>query len=279
MLTFVRWIGAAIVIAAIHAGAAWIILHWQSSHAEPSGAAPAIMIDLAPLPIAPAAPEQEVAPGPQVTEAQPEPAPEPPAEEPAPATPEPPPPVEDEFPEIPLPPEAEVRLPEPPVIDKDAATLTPPPPRRPTPQVREPPQRRRTIERQRPVTPDRPRQTQTTAPPRVDAQRDARMAAPSAGGGTSSAVSPASWRGSLVAHLNRHKRFPPGASGTGTATVSFTINRSGQVLSARLVRSSGDPVLDREAVALLNRASPVPAPPAGLGGGSISLSVPVRFNR
>ena len=82
-----------------------------------------------------------------------------------------------------------------------------------------------------------------------------------------------------MAHLNRYKRFPPGAISSGNTSIAFTISRSGQVLSSRLVRSSGEGVLDQEAVALPRRASPVPAPPPSVGGASISLSVPIRFDR
>ncbi|MDP3321632.1 MAG: energy transducer TonB, partial [Bosea sp. (in: a-proteobacteria)] len=93
-----------------------------------------------------------------------------------------------------------------------------------------------------------------------------------------SAASRASWRGTLLAHLNRYKRFPGGAN-PGTVQVSFSIDRSGRVLTARLVRGSGDALLDEEAVAMIRRASPVPAPPEGLGGGTIALAVPVKFSR
>ena len=80
-----------------------------------------------------------------------------------------------------------------------------------------------------------------------------------------------------MAHLNRHKRFPPGG-GRGTASVAFSIDRAGRVLSARLVRSSGDATLDQEAVALARRASPVPPPPPNVGnGGNVLLAVPIRF--
>jgi protein TonB len=72
-------------------------------------------------------------------------------------------------------------------------------------------------------------------------------------------------------HLNRYKRYPSGAAGTGTASVAFTIARSGQVLSARLIGSSGNPALDAEAVSLPRHASPVPAPPPDFGGGVLAL--------
>jgi periplasmic protein TonB len=61
--------------------------------------------------------------------------------------------------------------------------------------------------------------------------------------------------------------------------VAFTIDRSGRVLSARLIRSSGSAVLDQEAVSLARRASPVPPPPPNIGGGTIVVTVPVRFSR
>ncbi|XSC43183.1 energy transducer TonB [Bradyrhizobium sp. RDT10] len=47
----------------------------------------------------------------------------------------------------------------------------------------------------------------------------------------------------------------------GTVVVAFVVNRSGGVVSSRLVRSSGDPVMDAKAVSTPRSASPVPAPP------------------
>jgi len=89
---------------------------------------------------------------------------------------------------------------------------------------------------------------------------------------------PANWQSMLMAHLERHKRYPPGARARGAhgiAYVRFTIDGAGNVLSARLVRSSGYAELDREAVALVRRASPVPPPPPGANR---IITVPVRFN-
>ena len=59
-------------------------------------------------------------------------------------------------------------------------------------------------------------------------------------------------------------------------SVAFAINRAGAVVSARLISSSGDHALDEEAVALLHRASPVPAPPPQLSAGVITLTVPIN---
>lgn len=63
----------------------------------------------------------------------------------------------------------------------------------------------------------------------------------------------------------------------GVSTVAFSIDRSGRVLSAQIVKSSGSVTLDKEAVALTQRASPVPAPPSDLLGSKLYLKVPISF--
>ena len=45
------------------------------------------------------------------------------------------------------------------------------------------------------------------------------------------------WRAAIAAHLNQHKRYP--GSGAGISTITFSVDRSGKVLSARLLKSSG----------------------------------------
>lgn len=95
--------------------------------------------------------------------------------------------------------------------------------------------------------------------------------------GGSSSVSPAKWTSRLLAHLKRRQRYPAGARSRreqGTAYVRFGIDEAGVVLSVRLARSSGFRELDTEAVAMVKRASPVPAPPPGVNR---SLTVPVSF--
>jgi protein TonB len=110
-------------------------------------------------------------------------------------------------------------------------------------------------------------------------QRRGRPRRPNSSSGASLAATLATWKGELVAHLNRFKRFPANAASSGTASVAFAINRAGAGVSARLISSSGDRALDEEAVALLHRASPPPPPPAQMGGSVISLTVPIRFDR
>lgn len=98
----------------------------------------------------------------------------------------------------------------------------------------------------------------------------------SAGWGTN--VSPAGWQSRLLAHLERRKRYPSASKSRGeqgTAYVRFRIDEAGNVVSVSLARSSGFPALDEEVVAMVHRASPVPAPPPGVNK---NITVPVRFS-
>jgi len=267
---------AALVVASAHGAAGWVIANWQRAEAAVGAPPAAVMIELAPLAVAPEAPPQEVAPGPEMVEAQPE--PEPPPPEPVIEKPDPvePPPPEPEPVKLP---EPEIKIPELPALPDAAAVLAPPLKEEPRPKPPEvkPKPKPRVAERPKPVRPDKPKAEQATAPVAQD-QVAPRAAAPNSGASSASPAAQASWRGSLIAHLNRFKRFPNGAS-PGTVQVAFSIDRGGRVLSARLVRGSGDTALDEEAVAMIRRASPVPAPPDGIGGSAVALAVPVRFSR
>ncbi|MGX9425457.1 MULTISPECIES: energy transducer TonB family protein [Bradyrhizobium] len=121
--------------------------------------------------------------------------------------------------------------------------------------------------------------TQSHAAVQAQAQvhRSDRSAAAQTASGVSS-VSPANWQSLLMAHLERRKRYPPGAQSRGergVAYVRFTIDDRGNVLSASLARSSGFAELDQEVLALVRRASPVPTPPADANR---AITAPVRFN-
>jgi len=55
------------------------------------------------------------------------------------------------------------------------------------------------------------------------------------------------------------------------------MDRAGRVLASRIERSSGRALLDREALAMLARAQPLPAPPPEISGATIELTTPVEF--
>lgn len=286
-----RWGAAGAVVLAAHFGGAWVAMNWGSHEQAPGDPPAAVMIELAPLPVsANSTPEAAAAPGPQVAEA---PEAEAPVESKV-AENEPPPPPEPE-PE-PLP--EEIKAPE--VPQKAEVTL--PAASKIDPQKEREKQRKLERERQKRIEMVRERRKErehkreleraarakarqaeknataqrTSAPSGAPGPR-APSAASASAGANSAAM--ASWRGAVMSHLNRHKRFPSGAGSGGTVTVSFSINRNGGVTAARLARSSGDGVIDSEAVATVRRASPVPAPPDHIAGSAISLSVPIRYSR
>jgi protein TonB len=89
------------------------------------------------------------------------------------------------------------------------------------------------------------------------------------------------WQTALAAHIERFKRYPAKARSSGEqgiATVAFTIDRQGRLLTSRIVQSSGSAMLDQETLAMLSRAQPMPAPPSDLPDNKLSFIVPVRFN-
>jgi len=95
----------------------------------------------------------------------------------------------------------------------------------------------------------------------------------------SGSASMSNYRGLIAAQLRRHKRYPEEAQRKGvrgTVRISFTISKSGHVTGSRLVASSGEPSLDREVRAMLQRASPFPPIPDDMGS-SLSFTVPINF--
>jgi protein TonB len=120
----------------------------------------------------------------------------------------------------------------------------------------------------------------TTAPPPSEAEPANAAAAPAPGLSAIAVKAQANWQRSLVAHINRYKRYPAQARAhkvEGIVSVEFTLDRSGQILSSRVAHSSGSAVLDEEAVALLRRAAPLPSPPQEVPPEGFSLVLPIRF--
>jgi TonB family protein len=88
----------------------------------------------------------------------------------------------------------------------------------------------------------------------------------------------ASWQQSLVARLVRFQRYPPRARGIeGVVSLAFSIDRQGNVMSSHIVKSSGSALLDYEALDLIKRAAPLPAPPDEIADSDLSVIVPIRF--
>jgi len=84
----------------------------------------------------------------------------------------------------------------------------------------------------------------------------------------------------VFGHLQRFKRYPAAAHGAaGTVVVHFVLNRAGEVMESAVTKSSGNEVLDREAIEILRRASPFPAFPAAKPGAQDTYIAPVNFAR
>lgn len=89
-----------------------------------------------------------------------------------------------------------------------------------------------------------------------------------------------SWESSVLAALNRVKRYPRSAERQrqqGVPWIRFVIDRRGAVLSVNLERSSGFDALDKEALRIPKRAEPLPIPPDDVPGQTIEMVVPVEF--
>lgn len=244
-----RWSLCATVVIAAH-GVAALALATRSSEEDVAAGTPVVMIELAPLPVAPPAPQRDLAAGPLLeTESQDRVAEEAPPELRQPEKKE----EKDKVVEEPPAPDPVLAMPKPepmpeegPIEDK-----TPPP----------------ALAAPVPTAP----QTAPTPDVRVAALAVGQVARPTA-------LAIARWERLLVAQLERHKRYPPQAHGkSGEARLAFSIDRDGHVLASRIVHSSGSEALDEETLALVKRAAPLPRPPAGVSDDSLSFVVPISY--
>lgn len=278
------WGGGFLLALGVHAGAALGLLTWRTPLTLEPPPPAAVMLDLAPLPVAPPSAQPIQQPVEQPAEPPPpepqpmEPPPPEPVIEPVPEPPPPPLPEPMVEPEPPPPPpvvEPEVVLPKPEPLPPPKVEAKPPDPKpepkpepKPKPRPKEAPKPVRTVERAPAPAPA------VQAPPAPVAAAPAPAPAPS----LNRAVP--TWQGQVMGHLERHKRYPRSAQARrqeGVAQVRFVIDRQGNVLSARLDKSSGHEVLDEETVDMVRRASPLPAPPPEVAQDRIELAVPVQF--
>jgi protein TonB len=92
----------------------------------------------------------------------------------------------------------------------------------------------------------------------------------------------ANYYGSLLATLERFKRYPAAARAAhieGEVFVHFVMTRDGVVQSAEIAKSSGRPALDREALAMVERAGKLPAMPAEMKGETLNAVIgPITFS-
>ena len=93
---------------------------------------------------------------------------------------------------------------------------------------------------------------------------------------------PQGWANAIGARLERNKRYPDSARARGVQGVVYvtvTVDRAGTVIASSVARSSGSSILDAEALELVRRSEPLPAPPSNVRPGQIDVDVtiPIAF--
>jgi len=276
-----RWIGAGIIVLSVHAAGAYAVSMNQDED-QPDGAQVAAMVvEFAPEPEAPM--EELVSEAPQQeTAAEPieEPQPEPVVEEIKEPEPEPEPEVieepEEVIPDIVEAPKPEVAVPAP--VEK-------PKPKEEKPKEEKPkvekPKPVKKIEKPKPKQAEKAPETRQASAPRMDVDSGAKAVANRRGDNNASAgVSSNKWQAKLYSHLLRRTRSLQRQAGRGvkgTAQVAFVVDQSGNILSVKLARSSGNPTVDELAVQATRNSSPVPAPPAAIAKPRMPITVPIQF--
>jgi protein TonB len=115
--------------------------------------------------------------------------------------------------------------------------------------------------------------------PSAAEHRGERPAAPAPGSNARYSDVLSDWKSLLIARLERAKRPPPETpNASGIARLAFSVDGSGGVHNARIVRSSGSGVIDRETLMLIQRAQPMPPPPPEVPASEREFEVPVRYN-
>lgn len=279
------WSTAAAVIVSVHVAAAWYVQSMPAAALPMEQSQAAVMIDLAPMALAPEAVPQEIAdlvdssasdlveevteqaepvtpdmaepvvePMQEVAQDEPE-----PVEEVAEAQP-----VEDVVPdlvELPLP-EVAMAVPQSrPAIEKPKPVAKP---------VQKKPVEQQPVEKPIKQAEQKKPQPKSSAA-RKSAQAADTTQAPKAGSGSGKSMSPEQWKARVFARMGRQR---PNVRKSGDVWVRFTFNESGDILSASLSRPSGIPELDQAALRVVRRASPIPAPPPSVPS---YLELPITF--
>jgi protein TonB len=234
-----RWTGCALFVLLAHGLAAFAMVP-REEEADLDAGSPVALIELAPVPVAPSSTPAELAPGPLAPD----------AERSARAEA-----AEKPKPEEPPMPEA--------APNPDSTAAVPPAPDKPKMDAAE----------------QQPQEASTAAAPPSVPETAVQAAAPAIGHATRlPSASTLRWQRSLVAHLERSKRYPHQASGqSGVARLAFSIDRQGRLLGSRIVKSSGSALLDAETLALVKRAEPFPAPAPDVADDQLSFVVPIRY--
>jgi protein TonB len=84
----------------------------------------------------------------------------------------------------------------------------------------------------------------------------------------------------LSSQIKRYQKYPPIAQRRGwegTAEVVLKVAADGRVMNIALGRSTGREILDKEALEMVRRATPLPKAPQALRGKELTVTVPIVF--
>jgi protein TonB len=160
--------------------------------------------------------------------------------------------------------QADAAPPEPPKVeDKPVERVEQPPSPPQTADVTLPQDEPKQVEK--PPPPPEPPAPETRAPPKSDHV------------GQFSEAGSNAYNALVSGHLQKFKRPAVARGRSGTVVVMFVLNRDGEVIDSAVTKSSGNDILDREAIDLLHRASPFPAFPAAKPGAQDTYTAPIGF--
>jgi periplasmic protein TonB len=235
-----RWVACFALAVVFHVAGAAALLARLDDNSDLVANAPVITIELAALPVAPETTPNEIPPGPLQQEAEPEPEAQKPLEK-----------------QLELPPDSKA---------EPLQAVAPPSPK--------------VVEKPREKKPKQKHASLASAPSSAESKSE-RAAAPMPGANSGNPNAVPNWKSQLVAQLERNKRYPPEAQSRGEqgiAQLAFSVDRSGGVHNARIIRSSGSSALDQATLAMVARATPLPPPPPEITGSQIPITVPIRYN-
>lgn len=246
-----RWLTSLLmVVVAYGAPLTWWLIPQQNPGTNVPPPA-AMVVELAPAPVAPAS-QPDMPPDPEQAEVAPPPEPEP---------------QQEPEPEIP---------PAPPAVKPEVAVK---PKSEPKPEK----QTSNELQQEEPeITPPEDKPASAASAPPDAPQDDVEAAAPNQGVSAPAVNSNAipTWQNSLMLKLNEAKSYPTQARRyrqEGVAYLRFTMDREGNVLTKSIEQSAGYPLLDEETLALIDRAQPLPKPPVEMQGEALEFVVPVEF--
>ena len=178
------------------------------------------------------------------------------------------------------------------VVEIDQSTPPPPPP----PPEQEPAPEPKPRPKPRPKPAPKPVETPAEAPTSNQTTnfRAEQKAAGSGGGAQAGAAGGAStatisagqrvklqsiWGAKIRSRIERRKRYPAGARGSGRVVLRITVAASGALVNYRVAKSSGVAAFDQAALKAVARAGKFPKAPKGYDAAQLTFNLPMNFSK